>query len=303
MVKCPSCGKQTENIFCKDCSPAAKIEIKELKFKTCCKCKRLFFKNKWGKPSLIEAAIKSKLKDREITKIKFRLPQGNPGQDMETVADVTIDDNRYQIPYTISVTYCDRCSKHQGKYYEGTLQLRNADEEVLDFIETYISKNHLHVSEKHKEKDGLDINISDQRKIQDLGRQLQKRFGGNLKVSPRIFGKDKFTSKEIFRVNVLYEAPKYKKGDVIKIGRDIIRITSIKENISGIDVRSGNKITRKADEIEILPILKTTVAKSYPYIEVLDPETFQPCKTENQKNVKLGEKVEIVSDGGRFYLV
>ena len=151
----------------------------------------------------------------------------------------------------------------------------------------------------------MDIDISDQKKIQNMGHALQKNFGGILKVSPRIFTKDFSTSRDVYRVNVFYEAPKYKKGDVVKIGKKLIAVTSSRDNLSGFDVASGKKVTvdMKNKEYSVLEQYESTVSKTHPHIEIIDPESYQSVPVKNHREVKIDEKVRIINDGGLFCIV
>jgi nonsense-mediated mRNA decay protein 3 len=172
-------------------------------------------------------------------------------------------------------------------------------------VEKFVRKNNIFVSKTKKQPNGLDLTISDQKKIQKLGNELKENFGGILKISPRLHTKDKQTSKEIYRVNVFYEMPDYKVGDILKIDNKLILISGIRKNIIGKNLVSMKKISieMKNKEYSILKSRETTVSKVYPRLEVLDPETFQSVKIENSKKVKLGEKVKVVNDSGRFYIL
>jgi NMD protein affecting ribosome stability and mRNA decay len=52
-----------------------------------------------------------------------------------------------------------------------------------------------------------------------------------------------------------------------------------------------------------LPFKKAEVVKTYPHVEVMDPDTYQPLKIENTKKVAQGEIINIIIDEGKAYIV
>jgi NMD protein affecting ribosome stability and mRNA decay len=210
----------------------------------------------------------------------------------------------FTVPAKLEFTYCESCAKKQGQYFEGTIQLRNVNDEIMGFIDKYLQANDAFASGIKQVKAGYDMNISDQRKLQTLGHQLKKTFGGTLKVSIRQFTQDKQTSRQIYRVSALYEGPKYGKGDVIRTEKGLFLLTNVSEKISAVDLKSGKKLTIEVGDkdVDVLPKMEARVTKVYPHVEVLDPESFQNVPIKNKTEAKIGEKVKIVNDNGLFYL-
>ena len=112
-------------------------------------------------------------------------------------------------------------------YYEGKLQLRNPNEEVINFIRNQFklrnSKNFESLEnsknfQKHNEKvwiakqetvkNGMDLYISSNRFLLALGKKLKKSFKGELKKSRKLHSKDRQTSKTTYRVTVLFRLDK-----------------------------------------------------------------------------------------------
>jgi NMD protein affecting ribosome stability and mRNA decay len=307
MAFCPNCGKTTEKGFCNECRPATELKIKDIKAEICAACGKYFYKNKWMAGKIEEALIKiTKDAVKGEAEITVDLPEikKNPGVKVEVDVQIEKEGDFFSIPAKIEFTYCNLCAKKQGQYFEGTIQLRNVSEEMLDFARKYLKENDAFASNIKEIKDGYDMDISDQKKLQTLGQQLKKTFGGKLIVSIRQFTQDKQTSKQIYRVNALYEGPKYKKGEVIKTEKGIFLLTNVSGKISAVDLRNGKKTTLHIHdkEVEILPKIEARVTKIYPYIEVLDSETFQNVGIENWPEVRINEKVKIVNDKGLFYI-
>lgn len=104
----------------------------------------------------------------------------------------------------------------KNQYYEGVIQLRPSDPEVIHFIENQIRKRKgvVFISKVVKQKTGVDLYISSQRFARNLGEKLKKSFKGELKITSTIFSKNRITSREIFRATVLFRlAPKENKED------------------------------------------------------------------------------------------
>ena len=183
------------------------------------------------------------------------------------------------------------------EYYEGVLQIRNANDEVMDFIQNSIKKSKdVDVSKIKKVGKGFDLYISDRRYILYLGRKLKEQFGGILKKSPRLFTRDRQTSKDVYRVNVLLQLYDFKKGDILEINNQYIKVTNIGKTVSGKNLVTGKRVIflLRTSDYKILKKYKTTVCKLKPDIEVLHPETYQNIRVDNKADVQMGEKVNIV---------
>lgn len=319
MSFCPVCGKKSDG-FCKECKPSDDLESKEILIRICTNCGKFFKNNKWHSYKFEEGLIKvakDKIKNSveiDTSELNFeKFNQKKPGLKINFDIKALKDNNLYLIPAKIHYTYCENCSKKQGKYFEGTLQLRNTNDEILDYVEDYIKKNNISIAEKNQRKNDYDLNLSDNRKLQNLAQNLKKNFGGNLKISIRQFTQDRLTSKQIYRVNALYEAPEYKKYDILKIENNLYFLTNVKKGISAIDLKNGRKTTlKKIENYTILEKKKTKITKVYPQLEVLETETYQSVPVKNflinekeksKKEFKIGENVKIVCDEGIYYLL
>src|SRR3989338_985396 len=129
-------------------------------------------------------------------------------------------------------------------YFEGILQLRNPNGLVLDFIAKEIaSKKGISIAKTEKTNNGLDIYISSQKFLRSLGNKLHKRFHGHLEISKRLFTRNRVTSKEVYRVNILFKLPSFKKGDVIDYKGDKIRVIGMAKKVLAKDIKTGKKLT------------------------------------------------------------
>jgi len=94
-----------------------------------------------------------------------------------------------------------------NQYYEAIIQIRPQREEVIAFALANIAKRKdVFISKTIKLKTGIDIYISSQRFARALGVQLKRRFRGEVKITRRLYGVSRETSKTLYRVTVLFRA-------------------------------------------------------------------------------------------------
>jgi len=193
-----------------------------------------------------------------------------------------------------------------SQYFEATVQVRNPTGGIMDFIRKETSsRKGIFISGMKRISEGVDFNISSQHFAQSLGRKLQQRFGGELKITKRLFSRNRLTSREVYRVTVYYKPGAFKIGDVVKVGGKIIRVTNLgKGNIVGENLVVNKKINLdiKNRKIEVLEVKKAVVSKTCPKLEVIHPETYQPVEIANQKKVSGKEIKVVVSEDKVFAL-
>ncbi len=223
---------------------------------------------------------------------------------------------------TVTFTICPKCSRYGTAYFEGILQLRSSEEgtiraDVIEAVRNEIAKyasRGVHCTKEGKVPGGMDFQITSQKHIQTIGRRLHEQFGGTLKVNSQLFSRSRETSRDLFRVNVLLELPRFVKGDVVRIGHPdrsgyaLVHITSIGKKMIGDDLihKKGVTVDYHKAQVDVLPSKKTTITQVYPRIEVLDPNTYQSVPVENPKEIrqaKQGDKVRIVEDEGRYWVM
>ncbi len=192
-------------------------------------------------------------------------------------------------------------------YFESILQLRNPKKDIQDFIEDYIkSSDKVFLSKRKKVKNGLDYYLSSNSFAVRLGRILKEKFGGELKVSEKLFSKDRQTSKELYRVNVLFRPYPMRLGDAISIDGKMMLVTSMGKKVYCLDLDTGKK--EPVDLKEINPVVvepeNVTVSKVYPVIEVISPEHYESIPLVGApKDLKIGEKVKVIAAGHKAYFL
>ncbi|MBI4447972.1 hypothetical protein HY643_03250 [Candidatus Woesearchaeota archaeon] len=91
-----------------------------------------------------------------------------------------------------------------NRYFEAIIQLRPFDEEVFRFIEKQImAKGKVTIAKIVEQKTGIDIYISSRKFAKALGKKFKQTFKGEVKMSPKLFSRDKLTSKDLYRLTVL----------------------------------------------------------------------------------------------------
>jgi len=132
---------------------------------------------------------------------------------------------------------------HNKDYFEGTLQLRNIGDEVVEFAVKEIEKNeNANIAKISKVTNGIDIYVAPQKLLRSLGNKLQHHFSGQLIVSRKLHTRSRVTSKDLYRVNVLFRIPKFKKGDIIEYKGDKIKVISIQKKVFAKDIKTGKKL-------------------------------------------------------------
>jgi|SRR3989338_1851366 len=128
-------------------------------------------------------------------------------------------------------------------YFEGVLQLRNPSDEVISTVRSLINSNsNVNLAKTEKSRNGVDLYISSQKHMITLGRTLQQKFGGQLIISRRIHTRSRVTSRDVYRVTVLFRLPSFKKGDTIKYRGKLLLILNLGKKVFCKDIESGKKM-------------------------------------------------------------
>ncbi|HLC74319.1 MAG TPA: NMD3-related protein [Candidatus Nanoarchaeia archaeon] len=110
-----------------------------------------------------------------------------------------------------------------ANYFEATVQLRNVSKEVMRFAYDDVEKNGIVISKEIKMDNGVDFFVDSRKYAQQLGKKLQHKFGGMIKSSARVFTKDRQTSKDVYRVTIMFKQFPYKKGEKFMLkGEELI---------------------------------------------------------------------------------
>ncbi|MBW2967843.1 hypothetical protein KY362_05135 [Candidatus Woesearchaeota archaeon] len=255
MAFCPRCGKKgIKGRFCDDCAASElDVSFKDMTLKKCVECSRFMVKHQWREfPDSgegIVAAAMARVKNPAGLTIHFfpvyKKLMDKPGVKQQIVLETEVEGQRFEIPATIDFTYCPNCSKKGTEYFEGVLQLRDIDQDVEDYVRSEIAANEkdgVFLVKERKLKNGYDFKLTSNKFIRALGKRLVARFTGELSESAKLFTRNKQTSKDVFRINVLFRQRHFKVGDVVESRGRKVRVTTIGKRVSGVDVETGKKV-------------------------------------------------------------
>lgn len=194
-------------------------------------------------------------------------------------------------------------TSHNPQYFQGVLQLRNPNETIMEFVKNELRENKhkgVFVGKEKRVTNGLDLYLSSNHFTINLGNKLYKRFGGILKINEQLFTRNNQTSKDVYRMTIMYRPVDFLNGDIVSSGKKILKVGNVGKKLTGLNIATGKKdsIDYANETVEKHEVFKTTVSKVYPQIEVLHPETYQSVTAGNAAKVQLGEKVKVVLHNG-----
>jgi NMD protein affecting ribosome stability and mRNA decay len=127
-------------------------------------------------------------------------------------------------------------------YFEGKLQLRNPTPEVIKYVLKEIRQDkYVWVAKEEKVRNGIDLWLSSNKFLQNIGAKLKKRFTGVLKNSKKLHTQNKITSKLLYRGTVLFRCLNFKKGDVIEINGVPMKVMEISRQVRLKNLQTGKK--------------------------------------------------------------
>ncbi len=105
----------------------------------------------------------------------------------------------------LSYRYKPPGEKHD-QYYEAKIQIRPFDESVIRFVIDQIDNNDkVRISKTTQLKTGVDIYVSSRKFATSLGKKLKTKYKeGKVLVTKTLFSRNRQTSKNIYRVTVLF---------------------------------------------------------------------------------------------------
>ncbi|MAE13226.1 hypothetical protein CMO92_01555 [Candidatus Woesearchaeota archaeon] len=233
---CVKCGKDIEQgVFCSHCNPI-QLDIKELILSKC-ECQRYLINGSW-KTLPQEEALKALLK-----KNKQRLHyEETLEHQRKLAAKISYQGEPFIIPIQKKGITCPNCSK-KGQYYEAIIQLRDSNEEVIDFIQEKVNKKPgVHINKIEQVTNGYDLYLTSSQFANTLGKLLQEHFGGTVKRSRRLYTKNHLTSKTIYRTTLLFRPHPYKIGDHIEIKGKTVEVTQLGKKPQGKELKTGKKV-------------------------------------------------------------
>ena len=137
----------------------------------------------------------------------------------------------------------------RSNYYQGILQLRDVNDEILSFVHNQLRKRgEVAVTKTVNFPNGKDLYITSQKFIRILGKKLKESFGGELKISSKLHTRSK-TGKDLYRVNALYRPSQHKRGDIVSVRGDEVKILQIGRRIFARDLKTGKKMRIRSEDL------------------------------------------------------
>ncbi|MCC7575042.1 hypothetical protein KO361_05605 [Candidatus Woesearchaeota archaeon] len=313
---CPKCGISiSKGVFCNDCDPVT-LEFKPINIKLCPSGK-YFFKGKWSffddlrKVSELVVSKSLKKKVRVLKGLdEYDDIIGKTGMKKDFDVVVLVDDNEFVIPVSVEITSSPGFSKVGSNYFEGILQLRNADKSVKIFVNNLIdSMSEVYVNKIIDKKDSVDYYFVSKKFLGRVAEKIVEEYGAFMDSNAQLFTQDKISSKELFRVNVVVHIPPFKKFDVVVFIDDLIFINNLGKFNRCINLRTGKKFSLKYNPVdfhkyEILKKQKTSVISTHP-VSVLSKNSYEVVEVLNPLNIVVGkdDSVFLVEHEGVAYLV
>lgn len=122
-------------------------------------------------------------------------------------------------------------------YFEGILQLRQPTKELVEYVMRFKDQ----MSRVQPVRGGLDCYFLSQRFLRSFGKELHKRFAGEMQSTRRIHTKDHQTGKDLYRVTVLFRCYPFRKGDSFELKGKRYRVLAAGKKLYVQDLDSNEK--------------------------------------------------------------
>ena len=130
---------------------------------------------------------------------------------------------------------------YNKQYFEGTLQIRNATQEIFEYVDNQIERDNQHLAKVKKVKGGRDYYMGDNKWMVRLGKKLKGKFSGDLKVTSTLFTLSKLTSKEVHRVTVMFRHVPFKINTLLHWRGREVQVRRFGPKVEVKDLKSGQR--------------------------------------------------------------
>ena len=111
----------------------------------------------------------------------------------------------------------------------------------MDFVSNQIGKNSISIGKSVKQKNGIDLYLSSNKFLKQIGKKLKNTFSGELIESKSLFTVNRITSKKVYRGCILFRFHAIKKREIISIRGDQYEVLKISNNIYVKNLKTGKK--------------------------------------------------------------
>jgi nonsense-mediated mRNA decay protein 3 len=344
---CPKCGREDVELFkglCKSCflDEFELINLPDkIEFTVCVKCGSTLKNGKWKDQGLteeelvynavVESVETSKMVDNleisvEILKTRGSIFECIVSASGKVLGEVLNQD--YAVEVKKNKTVCSDCSKYESGYYESVIQIRadrrvptpdeieSIDKILIERANKLSKKNRMaYIADRIVLKEGVDYYVGSYKAAKSLLDSIREVFGGIVKESPKIAGRDKSKGKDLYRIWISLRLPRFHRGDFIEY-------ENIKGQVTGFNAKkimfnelnsqdTGSVIWKDYDNIKIIAEREDVenaivTVKTPRSIQILHPETYQPIDIPLQpsiESIEVGEEVPVLEINGNFYIL
>ena len=138
----------------------------------------------------------------------------------------------------------------RANYYQGILQLRDVNDEVIAFVLNQIKKrkDEVAITKTVPLPNGFDLYLTSQKFIRILGKKLKENFGGELKLSSQLHTRNR-EGKDLYRINVMFRLLKFRKGSIVTIRGEEVRLIRMGQKIFAKSMKTGKKMTIRSSDL------------------------------------------------------
>jgi len=341
---CVECGAEVDELFegmCTDCYVDKKVTVDiddPIQIEFCSKCSSIKKGDKWLERPDLETIMLDRIEDSltissQVDKFSFQveLNEGDPKNiQADLIVGLTTKGKKKEKYLSTNIVLkkgqCKNCSKREGDYYEAILQVRPTKQEMTKeqkFEVTNMVHERVEVERGDEKKvfitlekeihGGLDFYLSDKRVARNLSYDVADMFGGDVKTSSELAGRE--DGQNVYRMTYSVRLPPYEEGDFIELKGKIYRIRKTKRGSGPIivyDLKENRSTTISKKEIGEAEIFgggelvekAIVVSEEVKEIQVMDPETYETktlLKPEGFSENK--DEVEVVRIKRRLYLL
>ncbi len=233
-MKCIQCGRvvaEEKAVLCNDCFRTKHTCFKSFESHTlliCAPCGSYKYQKQWKlrKPkneALQESVLNNCdfLIQPEAIELKITLADehgkvqnGKAILRTETKIEQQTFVEEFELPVKIKYSICDQCAKLKTEYFEGILQLRGENKEMLEkaheFVlndASYANKKRVFITKIEEMKTGIDYYYTKQQYLPVIMKKLVKKFKAAGKTHAELFSRSRQTSKDLYRVNASVRLP------------------------------------------------------------------------------------------------
>lgn len=219
---------------------------------------------------------------------------------------------------------CQRCSRVQGGYYEAIVQVRATRRAMgplefrairalaSRFIERIVAEGdrNAFVLRDEAVDRGLDVYMGTTNSARMLAKAIATEFGGKTTEHPKTVGQK--DGLDLVRMTFAVKLPEYRVGDVVVLGEEPFRVSSIgAKTVQLIEIPSGKLRHAERAEVERALVLSPEDAREAVVVSVdarelqlLDPWTYQTVSVLRPAGIaSIGPTVRVLRHEGELIVL